>query len=477
MNLMERQRRAPLYEALLRHKQLKPGNFHVPGHKQGRVFDDEGIDLFGPVLGIDLTELSPLDDLHDPAGVIAEAQALAAEAFGADETFFLVGGSTAGNLAAILSCCSPGDVLLVQRSSHQSVFHACLLAGVRPVYLGIRVDENSGLEQGIDPDTLAEALDQFPEAKGVVVTSPSYYGVVQPVQQFAALCHRRNIPLIVDEAHGAHLGFHPDLPPSAIRSGADLVVQSTHKMLPSMTMSSMLHIRGKRVCRKRLTRWLRILQSSSPSYPLMASLDLARRVAATEGRRRLEDVLSGLAEIRKRIASFCRLSEAVGSLPQDPLKLSLQSKTGTSGFRMAQWLESQNCFPELADHRRVLLTFSLAKPGPEEERLLRLLEELDKQLIRMPSEPPLPCPEFEKWRVGESLTRWMESPGKAVPLEEAIGKVAADMVLPYPPGIPLILPGERWTEERAGYLRRVVEAGGRVRGLSSVSPLRVSVLE
>lgn len=474
---MSQQRRAPLYEALVRHQEQGPGNFHVPGHKQGRVFDGEAIHRFRPILEIDLTEITPLDDLHDPDGVIAEAQALAAEAFGADETFFLVGGSTAGNLAAILSCCRPGDVLLVQRSSHQSVFHACLLAGVRPVYLGTRVDPNSGLEQGIDPETLEEALKQFPKAKGVVVTSPSYYGVVQPIRRFAALCHRRNVPLIVDEAHGAHFGFHPDLPPPAIRSGADLVVQSTHKMLPAMTMASMLHVRGKRICRRRLTRWLRILQSSSPSYPLMASLDLARRMAATEGRERLEGVLSGLADLRRRVASLHHLSEAVGPLPQDPLKFSLQSRTGTSGFRMAQWLESRNCFPELADHRRVLLTFSLAQPDREEERLLRLLEALDKQLSRMPPEPPLPDPGFERWRVGEGLSRWMESPGKAVPLEEAVGRVAGDMVLPYPPGIPLILPGERWTEEKASFLRRVVEAGGRVRGLPSVSPLRVSVLE
>jgi arginine decarboxylase len=473
----DRQRRAPLYEALLRHMKRNPGNFHVPGHKQGRVFDGEGMRLFSSVLSIDLTELSPLDDLHDPAGVIAEAQALAAEAFGADETFFLVGGSTAGNLAAILSCCRPGDVLLVQRSSHQSVFHACMLAGVRPVYLGTRVDEKSGLDQGVDPEVLAEALEHFPEAKGVVVTSPSYHGVVQPVGRFADLCHARGIPLIVDEAHGAHFGFHPDLPPPAIRSGADLVVQSTHKMLPAMTMASMLHLRGERIRRERLARWLRILQSSSPSYPLMASLDLARRLVATEGRRRLDDVLSGLRGIRKRIGAFHRLSESVGPLPQDPLKLSLQSDTGTSGFRMAEWLESRDCFPELADHRRVLFTFSLARPGREEERLVRLLNELDEQLSGMPAASPLPHPEFERWRAGEDLTRWMDASGTSVPLDEAVGRPSADMVLPYPPGIPLILPGERWTEERALFLRQVVDAGGRVRGLSSVSPLRVSVLE
>lgn len=473
----ERQRQAPLYEALLRHMKQRPGNFHVPGHKQGRVFDGEGIHLYESILAVDLTELSPLDDLHDPSGVIAEAQALAAEAFGADETFFLVGGSTAGNLAAILSCCRPGDVLLVQRSSHQSVFHACMLAGVRPVYLGTRMDEKSGLEQGIDPVTLEKALEQFPEAKGVVVTSPSYYGVVQPIKQFADLCHRHDIPLIVDEAHGAHFGFHPELPPPAIHSGADLAVQSTHKMLPAMTMASMLHVRGNRISRRKLARWLRILQSSSPSYPLMASLDLARRLAATEGRQRLENVLSGLADIRERIAAFRRLSEAIGPLPQDPLKLSLQSGTGTSGFRMAEWLESRGCYPEMADHRRVLFTFSLAKPGTEEERLIRLLNELDKHLERLPAARPLPYPEFESWQAGEDLTRWMETSGTVVPLEEAVGRIAADMVLPYPPGIPLILPGERWTEDRATFLRQVVEAGGKVRGLSSVSPLCVSVLE
>jgi arginine decarboxylase len=474
---LEKQLRAPLYEALLFHAKRSPGNFHVPGHKQGRVFDAEGIERFGPVLDIDLTELSPLDDLHDPAGIIAEAQALAAEAFGADATFFLVGGSTAGNLAAILSCCRPGEVLLVQRSSHQSVFHGCLLAGVRPVYLGTRVDERSGLEQGIDPENLEAALDHYPEAKGVVVTSPSYFGVVQPIERFAEICHRRGVPLIVDEAHGAHFGFHPDLPPPAIRCGADLAVQSTHKMLPAMTMASMLHVKGERIPRERLARWLRILQSSSPSYPLMASLDLARRVAATEGRERLDVALARLAEIRKRVASFRRLEEAVGSRPQDPLKLTIQSKTGTSGYRMAEWLENRDCFPELADHRRVLFTFSLGDPGPEGERLVRLLMELDEQLASVPAEPALPFPKLEGWQEGEVLAGWMEAAGKAVPLDRAVGSIAADMVVPYPPGIPLILPGERWTGEKAEFLQRVIEAGGRVRGLPSVSPPRVSVLE
>ena len=144
---------------------------------------------------------------------------------------------------------------------------------------------------------------------------------------------------------------------------------------------------------------------------------------------------------------------------------------------MAEWLESRDCFPELADHRRVLLTFSLARPDREEERLVSLLNELDEQLDGMPASPPLPAPPFERWRVGEDLARWMEGSGTSVPLEEAVGRPSADMVPPYPPGIPLILPGERWTEEQALFLRQVVEAGGRVRGLSSVSPLCVSVLE
>ena len=352
-----------------------------------------------------------------------------------------------------------------------------MLAGVRPVYLGTRVDAKSGLDQGVDPEVLAEALEHFPEAKGVVVTSPSYHGVVQPIERLADLCHSRGIPLIVDEAHGAHFGFHPSLPPPAIRSGADLAVQSTHKMLPAMTMASMLHLRGKRISRERLTRWLRILQSSSPSYPLMASLDLARKLAATEGRKRLEDVLSGLAAIRERIGGLRRLSEAVGPLPQDPLKLSLQSERGTSGFRMAEWLESRDCFPEMADDRRVLFTFSLARPGRAEERLLSLLSELDEHLAEMPKSPPLPLPPFQRWRVGEGADpldgclRHSRSPRRSG------GKAFCHMVLPYPPGIPLILPGERWTEEQALFLRQVVEAGGRVRGLSSVSPLCVSVLE
>ena len=391
----DRQRRAPLYEALVRHKKRNPGNFHVPGHKQGRVFDEEGLKLFGSVLSIDLTELSPLDDLHDPAGVIAEAQALAAEAFGADETFFLVGGSTAGNLAAILSCCIREmccwcSAVPINRCFTPACWPGCVRCIWEPGWM-----KRAAWIRGSIRRFWRRLWNVSQRPKAVVVTSPSYHGVVQPIDRFADLCHARGIPLIVDEAHGAHFGFHPYLPPPAIRSGADLAVQSTHKMLPAMTMASMLHLRGKRIRRERLTRWLRILQSSSPSYPLMASLDLARKLAATEGRERLEDVLSGLAAIRERIGGLRRLSEAVGPLPQDPLKLSLQSERGTSGFRMAEWLESRDCFPEMADHRRVLFTFSLARPGRAEERLLSLLSELDEQSGRNAAGTPrFPFPPF-----------------------------------------------------------------------------------
>ncbi len=286
--------RAPLYEAVIAHASKGAVSFHVPGHKSAKGAAGAGSDTLSGVMSIDFTEIAGLDDLHHPQGAIMEAQQLAAQCFGADATFFLVGGSTVGNMAMILSVCEPGELLLVQRNVHKSVIHGLMLAGARAVFLPPRRDTQTVQLVGVEPEAVSKALDLYPEAKGILVSNPNYYGLGMELKQLAELAHRHDKPLLVDEAHGAHYGFHPLLPASAISCGADVVVQSTHKMLSAMTMGAMLHVKGNRVEQGLLRQRLVMLQSSSPSYPIMASLDLSRMQMHTAGR---ESIQRGLEAV------------------------------------------------------------------------------------------------------------------------------------------------------------------------------------
>jgi arginine decarboxylase len=472
------QSRAPLLEALLEYNHMARGNFHVPGHKQGQAWSEREKRWFGSILALDLTEVGHLDDLHDPRGVIADAQALAAEAFHADHTLFLVGGTTAGNMALILSLCQPGDRLLVQRNSHQSIFHGCYFAGVRAIYLPTRVDVVTGLAEPLQPAEIDQLLHQYPDAKGVFITSPSYEGMVQPIRAIADICHRFDVPLFVDEAHGAHFGFHPVLPLSAMQLGADVAVQSTHKMLSSMTMSSMLHIKGSRMEVDQVARALRMLESSSPSYPLLASLDVARRDIVTSGRQRMEQVLHHLISLRAAMEAWCHLREVQMPGIQDPLKCSLKADGRMTGFQLARWLEQRGIYTEFADLAKVLLVFSLGTTAVELQTLSIELLRLDQHLTLLPHRNAHDIPVFPKPVSSDlSFAEIRIATKEVIPLTEAEGRIATEMLLPYPPGIPVILPGELFTQANIHYLGRIIEAGGKVKGSMLSSVCQVSVIK
>lgn len=457
------QTKAPLFEALTEHVRKKAANFHVPGHKQGQAFDQEALAWFSSVLEIDLTEVGQLDDLHQPTGVIKEAEQLAAEAFRAEATYFLVGGTTAGNLAAILACSRPGNFTIVQRSSHQSVFHGCMLSRVKPIYLQAEWNE-MGMERMVSPAEVGRILQENNLVSAVILTSPSYYGQIQPIQEIAQICHLYHVPLIVDEAHGAHLGFHPELQPSAMDLGADIAIQSTHKMLPSMTMSSMLHLQGNLVDKEKVGYWLRVIESSSPSYPLMASLDVTRRFMAVEGEKELERLLQDLKYFRGNIASLNHLYEVD---TDDPLKCTLAANRKITGYQLADQLCQEGIHVEIADSHKVLLVFGLGTRRKELDDLQVALQKIDKELDIIPKQEELAFLSFvsRTQETNDTLDGLRCKPSEWVPLNEAEGKTSIDMIVPYPPGIPLVLPGETWTKEAIRIVEQALKGGRKVRGV------------
>lgn len=444
------------------------------------------------ILALDVTELPGTDDLHHPEAAILEAQRLAASCFGAEETFFLVGGSTVGNQAAILAACRPGELLLVQRDVHKSVIHGLMLAGAQAVFITPRQDPTSGLLTGLALQDVQEALERYPSAKGLLLTCPTYYGISADLKPLADLLHEEGKLLLVDEAHGAHFGFHPELPASALSAGADVVVQSTHKMLTAMTMGSMLHVQGERINRQALRQALAMLQSSSPSYPIMGSLDLSRSWLQEQGVQAIDKGLQVMHNLRLSLNTGARWRtvELPGtSRTVDPFKLVLEDSYGIlSGFELKDQLERHGCYPEMADPDRVLLAFGLTSQAEAAERLLKALEDIGAE-YRRSSGAEAGCSDAganllkprcnrghsdavqeQQDPVGqpvaftlESLHR-MESDVDRVPLEFCEGRIAAEMIVPYPPGIPLLYPGERIGKQASAELRRLAAAGARFQG-------------
>lgn len=485
------QSQAPLYDCLKQYSLEKKGRHHVPGHRGGDRYGQQAT-IFDDILRIDFTEISGLDNLHAAEGIIRDAEVLASDCFGSEETFFLVGGSTAGNIASILTLCAPGDKLLVQRDVHQSIIHGLQLARAQAIFLTPKQDFRSGLAAGLELLDLERALKAYPDVQGVVFTNPSYFGVASDITALINKAHSAGKAVIVDEAHGAHFGFHEQLPPSALQMGADIVVQSTHKMLTAMTMGSMLHVQHGRVNRGLLQEVLRMVQSSSPSYPIMASLDLARRLIYEQGHTLLECAMHALAVFRKQLKDSLPWFLEIGGPPVpvefpvlcDPFKLLLCDATGTlSGAELKNALEDRGHMIELNDAQSVLLVFSLVVTEAELNELLAVLKEISEkfQLMRkwisraasndednVRAGVPWPSAHHIGLPVSfqiphQPLTVNVET----IFLNSAEGRLAAERVIPYPPGIPVLYPGERITIEMIDYLNELVTARVEIHGTAS----------
>ncbi|NCJ07954.1 aminotransferase class I/II-fold pyridoxal phosphate-dependent enzyme [Synechococcales cyanobacterium C] len=467
----------PLVSALQTMGQRPHAGFYMPGHKRGRGASSALLSLLGSMsLQRDLPELPGLDNMLAPTGVLQAAQELAANAFGADRTWFLVNGSTVGIMAALLMTCGRGDRVLVPRTVHRSVISGLILSGAVPVFMTPRYDPGLGLALGVTPETVQAGLQYAPQA--VLITSPTYEGVCSDVGAIAALTHAQDIPLIVDEAHGPHLHFHPDLPSSALQSGADLVVQSTHKVLGALTQAAMLHGRGHRVDFQRLAQVLNLLQSTSPSYLLLASLDAARQQMALHGAALLSEVWRMVAGARSQISDLPGLLVltpdhlAAHGMTLDPTRLTVDvSGLGLDGFTADQLLDQTlGIIAELPTLRHLTFVPSFGNTAAEVQQLVQGLQ----TLAASPSQKQLNWTEglgFLDLSVAPDLSLPALSPQEAwwgateaVPWEAAVGRISAELVCPYPPGIPTLLPGEQITAQALAFLQRVQAQGGDISG-------------
>lgn len=478
----------PVFDALRRYVREGAIPFHVPGHKQGKGMAGQFRDYLGAaVLELDVAEIPGIDGFYDQSGLIGRAQELAAAAFGADTTFFLVNGTSGGIQAMIMSVCGPGDKIVIPRNAHRSMVAGLIFSGAEPVYLQPAYDVKLGMTVGLTAGQVAAALEEHPDAKGVLVINPTYYGITSELSAIAAIAHARGVPLLVDEAHGPHLAFHPDLPQPALEAGADIVVQSTHKILSSLTQSSMLHIRDGLVNIDRTAAMLRLVQSTSASYLLLASLDMARMQMATAGENLLTRTLAAAGLARERINRCAGLysfgKEVIGRpgiCDTDPTKVTVNvSGLGLSGRQADRILRSDYGIQvELSDAVNVLAFFTIGDRREEAEKFAAALADLSRRINKegqhstgpgTPPFPPIP-------RQIVSLREAFFATPEPVPLSRSVGRISAGTVAPYPPGIPLLCPGEEITGEAVDYLNAVLDLDIGVQGLHSAGDRTIRVI-
>ena len=469
---------APIAEAMRKYRKDGALAFHTPGHKQGlgahpllrELVTEQG-------LREEVSLMEELDDLHEPTMCIAEAQKLAAELYGAGQAYFCINGTTGAVQAMLLGTLSAGDTVLVPRNAHRSIIGGLILSGARPVYLQPEIDARLGIPTGIGLENLQAAVAAYPEAKAAVLVYPTYYGTTVDLGAIADFLHSRDMLLLVDEAHGPHLPFSEELPREAIAAGADAAALSTHKILGSMTQTSMLLVNeSTRLDRERLRESVSLLQSTSPNQLLLASLDIARLQMAEQGRELVGRAVALSQKLRQSINGLAGLWSpgaedfaTPGACGLDLTKITVQVKDlGISGLEAEHYLRfEQKVQCELSDAWNLLFIISYADREEQGARLLEALQALcgyAAKLGKKPLHEGLP-PKANLWQETELTPREAFFAVKEqVAFAEAAGRISAEQVMFYPPGVPLLVPGERISRELLAYLKAQQALGRKVVG-------------
>ena len=476
------QNRAPIFEALEEFKRMRMVPFDVPGHKRGRGSPELTAFLGEKCLTVDVNSMKPLDNLCHPTGVIREAERLAAEAFGAAHAFFMVGGTTSSVQAMILSVCGRGDKIILPRNIHRSVMGALILCGAVPVYVNPRVNQELGIALGLSASDVEEVLCAHPDARAVLVNHPTYYGICSDLRAIAVLAHARGMTVLADEAHGTHFYFGGGLPVSAMAAGADMSSVSMHKSGGSLTQSSLL-LCGPTVNAGHVRQIINLTQTTSGSYLLLSSLDLSRRNLALNGRRVFEKVKNMAAYAREEInrigdyyAFGPELIDGDGVCDFDVTKLSVNTLgLGLAGIEVYDLLRDEYDIQiEFGDIGNILAYLSIGDTDKNIERLIGALAEIRRRYKR--DKTGLLRQEYIRPEVACSPQEAFYAARESLTLDDSVGGVCAEFVMCYPPGIPILAPGERVTRDIVAYIRYAKGKGCSLTGSEDMEVERLNVL-
>lgn len=454
-----------LYEKLSGYGKSDYYGFHMPGHKRNRDFLNNELPY-----GIDITEIDGFDDLHHAKEILKLAQERAANVYHAEETCYLINGSTSGLLSAILGCTHRGEQILVARNCHKSVYAAMQMNELKAGYIYPEYDVETGLNGEIDPKVVRAMLEEAKEPyQAVVITSPTYDGVVSDVEAIAKVAHEYQIPLIIDEAHGAHFGFHPGFPANSNQKGADLVIHSLHKTLPALTQTALIHMNGNLISREKVKKYVHMLQTSSPSYVLMASMDECIRFLE-EDRDAFVRYYNRLDCLRNELAGLKHL-KLVKTQNYDPSKIVISTKgTNYNGKQLyEELLETYHLQMEMASREYILAMTTVCDTEDGMERLQKALFEIDEKCE--PKEKGQTkiggrLPVLEQFCTSAKADTYREKPNamESVRLEESEGRVSLEYAYGYPPGIPILVPGERISREVIQLLKTYESMGFDIEG-------------
>ncbi len=453
------QRKTPLFDAVKKYVEDGVIPFHVPGHKKGKGMSELKEYIGEKALQMDANGMDELDYANNPSGAILEAERLTADAFGAEKAYFLVNGTTAGVQAMIMSACEPGDKIIIPRNAHKSVFGGIILSGAVPVYVQPEINHELGIPMGISVESVKKAIKEHPHAKAVFVINPTYHGIASDMKSIVRIAHRHNMAVLVDEAHGAHMSFHDDFPLTAMEVGADMSASSIHKTAGSLTQSSVLLLRNGMIPSGRVREVLNLSFTSSASYLLMCSLDIARKQLATAGGELLEKTLGLSRWARNEINGIDGLyafgKDLVGKYgcaDFDETKLAVNlNGLGHTGYHTESVLRKEyNIQIELSDLSNILAILSIGDRRQDVEVLVNALKDIalhtqpgnGRNVVQIPDNPKMIVSPRDAFY----------SPKKSVAFEQSEGEIAGEMIMAYPPGIPVICMGERITRDIIEYI-------------------------
>ncbi len=477
------QTKAPIYEALKNLKSMRIVPFDVPGHKRGRGNPELSAFLGERCLEVDVNSMKPLDNLCHPVSVIKEAEELAAEAFGAKHAFFMVGGTTSAVQSMILSAVKAGEKIILPRNVHRSVINAMILCGAVPVYVNPETNEQLGISLGMKVSEVKRAIAEHPEAKAIVVNNPTYYGICSDIKTIVKLAHDNNMLVLADEAHGTHFYFGDDMPPAAIHSGADIAAVSMHKSGGSLTQSSFL-LTGEGVNADYVRQIINLTQTTSGSYLLMSSLDLSRRNLAINGKEIFGKIKSMVNYARSEINEigdyYAYSSELVNGdsvFAFDETKLSIHTlNTGLAGIEVYDILrDDYDIQTEFGDMGNLLAYISVGDREKDIERLISALSEIRRRFKR--DKTGMLDTEYISPKVIETPQKAFYADKEQIPIAQSANRVCSEFVMCYPPGIPILAPGELITPQIIEYISYAKEKGCTLLGTEDINTNLVNVLK